>query len=168
MLFLLMVRCNAFSIFTENSFSWHGKPWLFFTTAARALGHLLVCLHRSLICLLHTACFPRALCCAHSFACSLAYSLAWKEIFVFLSMNVSISYPFNLKCAATITASTSTTAAATAAATEKLLRFQIKNLFFYLKNHKTFLPPLPTQPPPLPLPPPPPQQWHINFHGNLQ
>ena len=30
------------------------------------------------------------------------------------------------------------------------------------ENHETFLPPLPTLPPPLP-----PQQWHINFHGNL-
>ena len=36
---------------------------------------LLVCMHGSLICLLHTACFARALCCPHLFTCLLALSL---------------------------------------------------------------------------------------------
>ena len=53
----------------------------------RALGHLLlhslVCLHRSLICLLQTARFALALHCAHSFARSLTYSLqsSWENCF---------------------------------------------------------------------------------------
>ena len=43
--------------------------------------HLLVCLHHSHVCLLHTACFAHAFSCAHSFACLLTHSFpsSWES-----------------------------------------------------------------------------------------
>ena len=65
----------------------------------RIIGNLLFCLlvrsHRSLIRLLITACFARALCCAHSFAHSPTHSGAHgKAIFVY-ELNAPILYSFS-------------------------------------------------------------------------
>ena len=45
---------------------------------AKPLASLFVCLHCSLICLLRTACFARALCCVHLYARLLAHSLIYE------------------------------------------------------------------------------------------
>ena len=65
-----------------------------------SLLHSLVRLHRSLVRLLRTARFARALRCAHSFARSLTHSGAHgKEVFVY-EMNASISYHLKPLCSA--------------------------------------------------------------------
>ena len=68
----------------------------------RVLGHSLlrslVRSHRSLIRLIRTARFARALRCSHSFALLLTHSVAhWKEVFVD-GMNASILYSFSPLC----------------------------------------------------------------------
>ena len=59
---------------------------------------LLVCLHRSLICLLQTARFAHALCCVHLLSRSLAHCGAHGKRFV-SELSASISYNLGPQCA---------------------------------------------------------------------
>ena len=68
--------------------------WVLGHSLLRSLVHS----HRSLIRLLRTARFARALCCAHSFARSLAHSGSHGKVVVVHGMNASFSYSFKPLC----------------------------------------------------------------------
>ena len=83
----------------------HWVEWLWsMKSTRRILGHLLlrsvVLSHRSLIRWHRSACFSRALCCAHSFARSLTHSLrssrkrgfcSWNECFDFIQLQPTVA-----------------------------------------------------------------------------